>query len=407
MFRLDASGPSQQGDWNRTDEKGWRWARRSYAGRWVNRQVALQNPAVFRAVAFLSSSVGKLPWRVREESGDGSNPAVDHPVDRLLHLKPGEMNPFQFKETAIADAVLEGNFFAEIVPSRNGVAALERIAPGRVDVRRDDETGEIYYAVAQRGGDRRLAPSQVFHLKGLGSGLVGLSVIEYAAHTIGWAEATAIFGARFFRNGLLPSGFIELEEGMSEEAIDELMAEIEASFMGVENSWRPIILDKKAKWNPASFSPNDGQFIETRKLQNEEISRWFGVPLHKLNQMDRATFSNIEHQSIEVVMDSIHPWVQRLEEEANLKLLKPPFFSKMNMNALMRGDSASRATYYQTMTRIGAMSVNDVRRFEDMNTIGPEGDVHLVQSAMAPLKLISEMKTLPAAQRSRDIASDN
>lgn len=361
----------------------------------------MQNPAVFRAVAFLSSSVGKLPWRVRKENGAGSDPAPDHAVDLLLHRKPGEMSPFQFKETAVADAVLEGNFYAEIISARNGnPGALERIAPGRVDVRRDDETGDLYYLVTQRGGDRRLRPEQVFHLKGLGSGLVGLSVIEYAAHTIGWAEATAIFGARLFRNGLLPSGFIEVEEGMSEDALNELMAEIEASFMGVENSWRPIILDKKAKWNPASFAPNEGQFIETRKLQTEEISRWFGVPLHKLNQMDRATFSNIEHQSIEVVMDSIHPWVQRLEEEANLKLLKPPFFSKMNMNALMRGDSQSRATYYQTMTRIGAMSVNDVRRLEDMNPIGPEGDAHLVQSAMAPLKLISEMKTLPAAQKS-------
>lgn len=384
-------------DWRETLTS--RFARPTFAGRYVNRMIAMRNPAVHASVRYIATSIAKMPGRVMRAraSGAGADRAADHPVDTLLSRAPlQEMGPFQLKETLVADALLEGNGYAEIVTTElTGVPiALERIAPGRVDLKRDREGRLYYHVVNPDGGAARISPERMFHLRGLGSGLLGLSVIEYAAETIGWADATQVFSARFFGHGLSPSGFIETDGSLSPAAQDELLNEIEETMAGAANAWKPVLLDKGMKWQAWSLSPEQGQFVETRKLQIEEISRWFGVPLHIINHLERATFSNIEHQSIEAVVNCLMPWVTRFEEEADRKLLQPPFFCKLNEKALLRGDSDSRAKLYDVMARHGALPPNDMRALEDMNPFEGFGDEPLVLEQMVPLRLVSALQSL-------------
>jgi HK97 family phage portal protein len=170
--------------------------------------------------------------------------------------------------------------------------------------------------------------------------------------------------------------------------MEALREEIERLYTGPKGK-RTAILDAGIKFTKTAANADESQFIETRQHQVEEICRWFGVPPHKVMHLLRATFSNIEHQSIEVVVDCVTPWVRVFEDEANYKLFgasnRQGFFTKMNLNALLRGDAASRAQFYKTMFELGALSPNDILRLEDMKTIGPHGDQRFRSQNLAPL----------------------
>jgi HK97 family phage portal protein len=352
---------------------------------------ALKNAAVWACVQYLTRAVAQLPWRVMRAAPNGGSVTVDSsPVDWLLHSRPcPDMGAFSWRQTMLGNALLGGNAYAEIEWDNRGAAyALWPLDPCRVVPRRAAD-GTIEYEVWNTGGYVVIPADSMFHVRGFGNGAIGYSVFEFAAQSIGWSQATEIFGSTFFGEGMNPSGILEVPTGvkLSPEAKDAMQADLDKLYKGPRGK-KTFIADAGMKYSKLSTNPNDSQFVETMQHQVEVICRWFGVPPHKVQHLLRATFSNIEHQSIEVVTDSVMPWVKTFEEEADYKLFglnRQGFFTKMNLRGLLRGDNASRMALYNGMFALGALSTNDILALEDMNPIGEEGDQRFISTNLLPL----------------------
>lgn len=369
------------------------------AGVRVDADTAITVPAVWACLRYLSQTVAVLPWHVMRDEDGGGAVAKSHPVDWLLWKRPNaEWSSFQFRETLTHWALRHGNGYAEIERDALGrPVAMWPMHPSRVNPMRPEGGGAMFYRI---DGKTDLAAGDVFHIRGFGEGPVGVSVIEYAAQSIGWAKAAQIFGAAFLGNGMNIGGYVKLAAGLKPEGKAELEKELKRKLKGSKNAGGFPILDAGMEIVPLGVEPNKGQFIETNQYLVTEISRWFGVPPHKISDLSRATFSNIEHQSIEVVQDSIMPWVKRFEDEADFKLFgqnRQNYYTKINLTALLRGDSAARAAHYKAMREIGVYSTDDILSLEDMRKVGVElgGDKLLVQLNQTTLDKIGEEPVAP------------
>ncbi len=378
------------------------WRRRTGAGVNITADNALETATVWACVTYLGRTVAQLPWRVLlERAGGGADQQTNHPVSKLLNSRPNsEMGGFSFRETMVGWAALQGNAVAEIQTNASGIAAaLWPIHPSRMNIKRDT-AGDLVYEVSNEGAPpTKLRGDQVFHLRGYGDGAVGLSVVAYAADSIGWARATEMFGSTYFGDGMQPTGVLKSANKMTPEGMKALRKEVDTIYAG-PNGNKTLIIDAGMDWQTISATPENAQFIETRQHQVEEICRWFGVPPHKVMHLLRATFSNIEHQSIEVVVDCITPWARRLEDEADFKLFganRPGFFTKLDLKGLLRGDFASRMAGYQIGAQLGVYSPNDIRSLEDMNPIGAQGDKRMVPLNMTTLEKLGEEPAKPAS----------
>lgn len=390
---------------------------RSSAGVHIDQDNALRTATVWACVTYLSRTVAQLPWRVMVDAGGVPKRAATHPVDYLIHRRPNpEMSSFSWRETMVGWACRWGNAVAEIQTDGRGLpVALWPLHPSRVEFERDNATGELLYDFRRSNGEHVvLRANQVFHLRGFGEGAVGLDVISYAAESIGWARATELFGSTYFGNGIQPSGMLVAPQGakLSPAAKDALEEEIDRRHKGSGKKNRVLIVDQGMQFTKFTDTPEAAQFIDTRQHQIEEICRWFGVPPHKVMHLLRSTFSNIEHQSIEVVVDSITPWVLRMEQEADFKFFgqnRQGFFTKLDLKGLLRGDFKSRQEGLQIMRRNGVINANDWARLEDMDEIGPAGDMYIVEGNMSPLDQLGrkpEPAQVPAQIQQEDADSE-
>jgi HK97 family phage portal protein len=373
---------------------------RTHAGEYINSDTALKNAVCWACTTYLARTTAQLPWRVMQDRPRGPVRVPSHPAGWVLSGRPNpEMSPFVFKETMVGWACRSGNAVAEIQrDARQVPVAMWPIHPSRVEFERDEAGNLVFVVHDNDGGQRVLSGMDVFHLRGFGEGSVGLNVIAYAAESIGWAQATEVFGSSFFSNGLNPSGFLMVPGRLSVDAKNAIDDEIRAKHGGTRNASKVMVLDGQMKFEKASVEPEAAQFIETRQHQVEEICRWFGVPPHKVMHLLRATFTNIEHQSIEVVVDSITPWAMRLEQEADYKLFgqnRQGFYTKLDLKGLLRGDFKSRQEGLQIQRRNGVINANEWRRLEDMDEIGPEGDKYICEGNMTTLAAVGEMPEAP------------
>ena len=386
------------------------WPQGKQAGVYVSPDTALTLAAVWGCVRLISESLAHLPWRVHQRSDRGSDVLFDHSVTGLLNRRPNpEMSAFVFRRQLLADVLLNGNGYAEIVRDNFLLTGPGRGLPSELwplDSRcvwpTRTPSGELVYDVAQTGGGTvRLAARDVLHVPGLGyDGLNGYSVVRYAARSLGLGMAAETYGATFFGNGASIGGVLTTEQPLTEPQRAEVERMLEEKYRGPERAHRTLLLSHGTKYEQTAIPPEDAQFLETRKFQVAEVCRWFRVPPHKIGDLDKATFSNIEHQSIEFVVDTLLPWAKLLEQEADYKLIALPEtvqprlssrqFTRIALEGLLRGDAKSRAEYYQIMRNIGAYSVNDILALEDRNTIGPEGDKRLAPMNMTTLERIGE-----------------
>jgi HK97 family phage portal protein len=293
-------------------------------------------------------------------------------------------------------ALVWGNGYAEIERNRRGEPVwLWPIMPDRVSPDRQ-ESGELGYWVQQASGAKAwIAARNMFHVHGLGfDGLTGYSVVTQAAKTVATGVAMEQFQSSFYENGTRLSGIIKYKGKMKPESVDQARKDFERIYKGANKGWKVGILEEGWDWQQLGMPLADAEFVLSRKLNVIDICRWFRVPPHKVMDLERATYSNIEHQAIEFVTDTVVPWVTRFEQEANSKLFgaqqRGVFYSKLNVNALLRGDLKSRYDAYSIGRRGGWLSVNDVRRREDENGIGAEGDIYLAPMDSIPAGLFDE-----------------
>lgn len=352
--------------------------------------------AVWGCVRVIAEALASLPVQVIERAGDSRRVVETHPVHWLLNTSPDdEITAQALRECSTAHALLRGNGYAAIQRELNGQPyALHLCKPDRVRVERTDR-GELVYRVRDDNGDEDTVPARdMFHLRGLGyDGIVGYSVLHLARQSLGLSSALESFGAGYFGNGTHPSGVLSTDQALKADQVEQLRAEWEKVHKGGRKANKTAILGGNLKWQPLTVAPEDAQFLESRRFQVLEICRWFRVPPHMLAELERATHTNVEQMSIEFVQNCLLPWVRRFEAEANMKLLgrtqRGRLTVRFNLGGLLRGDLKSRYEAYQIGRRAGWLSVNDVRRLEDMNPV-PGGDDYHVESNLSPLELLRE-----------------
>ena len=372
----------------------------SSAGKNVNERSAMQMTAVYSCVRILAEAVAGLPLHLyRYKEDGGKERAIDNNLYHLLHDEPNkEMSSFIFRETLMTHLLLWGNAYAQIIRNGKGeVVALYPLMPNKMIVDRD-ENGELYYIYTRSSDEAKtmegvtvyLTPRDVLHIPGLGfDGLVGYSPIAMAKNAIGLAIATEEYGAKFFANGAAPSGVLEHPGTIKDPS--RLRENWNSTFGGSTNSGKVAVLEEGMKYTPISISPEQAQFLETRKFQIDEIARIFRVPPHMVGDLEKSSFSNIEQQSLEFVKYTLDPWVIRWEQSLSRALLnedeKRKYFFKFNLEGLLRGDYESRMSGYATARQNGWMSANDIRELENLDKIPAEdgGDLYLINGNMLPL----------------------
>ena len=373
----------------------------SSSGKSVNERTAMQMTAVYSCVRILAEAVAGLPIHLyRYTDAGGKEKAIDHPLYRLLHDEPNpEMSSFVFRETLMTHLLLWGNAYAQIIRNgKNEVVALYPLMPNKMTVERDSK-GQLYYSY-NRGSDEAikdkqqtviLKPSDVLHIPGLGfDGLVGYSPIAMAKNSIGMAIACEEYGAKFFANGATPGGILEHPGTVKDP--QRVRDSWNSAFGGSANANKVAVLEEGMKYTPISISPEQAQFLETRKFQINEIARIFRVPPHMVGDLEKSSFSNIEQQSLEFVKYTLDPWVIRWEQSIQRSLLsqdeKLKYFVKFNLEGLLRGDYQSRMNGYAIGRQNGWMSANDIRELENLDRIPAEdgGDLYLINGNMLPLK---------------------
>lgn len=372
----------------------------SSAGKNVNERSAMQMTAVYSCVRILAEAVAGLPLHLyRYKEDGGKERAIDNNLYHLLHDEPNkEMSSFIFRETLMTHLLLWGNAYAQIIRNGKGeVVALYPLMPNKMQVDRD-ENGELYYIYTRSSDEAKtmegvtvyLTPRDILHIPGLGfDGLVGYSPIAMAKNAIGLAIATEEYGAKFFANGAAPSGVLEHPGTIKDPS--RLRENWNSTFGGSANSGKVAVLEEGMKYTPISISPEQAQFLETRKFQIDEIARIFRVPPHMVGDLEKSSFSNIEQQSLEFVKYTLDPWVIRWEQSLSRALLnddeKRKYFFKFNLEGLLRGDYESRMSGYAVARQNGWMSANDIRELENMDKISAEdgGDLYLINGNMLPL----------------------
>lgn len=371
----------------------------SPAGKSVTPRSAVQISAVYACVRVIAETIAGLPLNVYEETEAGSRKALDHPLQHILSAEPNsEMTSFVLRETMLSHLLLWGNSYCQILRSGRGqVLGLYPLLPENMEVDRND-AGKLTYTYKTTKGDQVvLRPENVLHIPGLGfDGIVGYSPIAMEKNALGLTLAAEEYGSKFFSNGATPSGVLTHPGTVKD--IKRLRESWQNAYGGSGNSNKTAILEEGMTFTQISIPNNAAQFLETRKFQVEEIARIYRVPLHLIGDLEHATFSNIEHQSISFAVHTILPWVKRIEQAIDRALFsdqeKGRFYVRFNMDGLMRGDYKSRMDGYAVARQNGWMSCNDIRMLEGLNPIAEEdgGDAVLVNGNMISLKAAMENK---------------
>jgi HK97 family phage portal protein len=372
------------------------------SGVYVTDDTALNYSVVWACVRVISETVAQLPWKTYQKTAKGKKELTGdkNTVAWLLHTQPNpEMTAFRFKRLLVTHALTRGNAYAEIERDTSGRPIwLWPIHPDRVRVVRED--GVLNYYVNNGNGYSSPIPAaDILHFRGLGDDeVMGASVIAKAKESIGLGIAMERFGSSFFGNGANVSGVVSHPSKLSPEAKKNIEDSLKKR-AGGKNALSTLVFEEGMKYEKIGIPPEDAQFLESRQFQVTEICRWFRVPPHKVQDLSRATWNNIEHQSIEFVTDTIIPWTCNFEEEVNLKLFgrqqRGVFYTKFALAALLRGDTAARFAAYAQGRQWGWLSVNDIRELEDMNGIGKSGDQYLVPTNMTTPDLLEQFNQSP------------
>ena len=370
--------------------------RQASSGISVNESSALSYSAVFSAIQLIAGDVASTPLMLYKRVGEGKEQYRDHPLFRLLHDQANpDMSAFTFRETLQGHVLSWGNGYAEIErDGANRPRYLWPITPDRVTLERD---GSRWRYRVTNSGDRDvfLDPQDMLHIPGLGfDGMTGYAVISKMRESIGLGIAAERFGGTFFGEGAWFGGLFTTEKTVDEKTKQNFLDSMNAQHKGVDRAHRVGLVGGGLKFIQLGIPPDDAQFLETRQFQVTEIARWFGVPPHKIGDLSKATFSNIEQQNREYFQTTLIRWLERWEQILMLKLISP-LERNMQMiefvtEGILRGDSAGRAALESAQFNIGALTPNEARGFDNRNPVAG-GERAFIQRNMMPLDKVDAL----------------
>ena len=360
----------------------------SISGARVSADTAMRLSAVFRAVSLVSGHMGMFPVRFYEA---GTRRRIDHPLLPLINRRPNKwQNAMQWREMMQGHLELRGNAYSQIVAnSRGQILELRPIHPDRVKIEALGTGGDYRYRVRNAdGSDTIMARGDVWHLRGLSTdGILGLSTVEYARESLGMGLSAQEYAARFFANDQKPTGgWIEYPGKFANDESRQVFAESVRKATAGARRHGILALDQGMQYHEVGVTNKDAQFLEQRKFTVTDIARWFGVPPHKLGDLDRATFSNIEQQALEYLQDALLPRATRWEQSIVADLLgeDEDIDVSFDFHALLRGDSAQRASYYHSGILDGWLTRNEARDMEGREPL--DG----LDEPLRPLNMVEE-----------------
>ncbi len=354
------------------------------AGVWVSEETALHYGPFFAGVNAISTDLAKLPHLVYERLDPGKRRAREHPVYRVLHDEPNPlMPPIALRRTVQAHALTWGTGYVNVEWNNRGdvvelwplrpdriTPEIKRTGPGRMTLtyRYVDDVNGIY---------TRLFPDEVLPIGGLGyDGIRGYSVVAMARQSIGLGMALERYGSALFGNGARPGGVLKHPKKLSPEGHKRLQADWDNLHRGLDRAQRVAILEEGLEWESIGMPPEDAQFLETRKLQVNEMARWLRLPPHKIGDLERSTNNNIEHQAMEYVSDTLMGWLITWDQMINMRLFVGPergrYFAEHLVDALLRADIKTRYEAYNLGRQMGVLNGDDIRERENENPL-PNG----------------------------------
>jgi len=374
----------------------------------VTPSTALKNSVVFACNRVLSESISSLPLVLFKEDDKGNRKkAKNHPLYKLLNSNPNkEVTTMQWRETMITNLNLRGNHFTQII--RNGAGAIHSLwglDSARITAKRREKTGEIVFIYNMGMNSNSVNVKKVFtfeeilNVAGLSlDGICGISPIAYNRESIGVGVAQESFAGSFFKNGANPSGIFSIEGELTDPAFERLKKGFDESYSGMKNHNKPMILENNAKFHPITMTNVDSQFLEARKFSKQDISSIFRVPLHMINDLDKANYNSIEQLSLGFVIYTLTPTLVRIEQCMQRDLLtekerKNGYYIKHNLSALLRGDTKARAEMYDKFMKNGIFTINDALKLEDMNEVD-NGNDRYIQMSYTTVDNINDGKNL-------------
>jgi HK97 family phage portal protein len=384
----------------------WTFGLPTYSGKTVTPDNALAVNAVWACVKILAETESGLPFGMYVRDADGSPaPAPDHPLHEILHDTPNpEMSAMDFRMSQMAQLALWGNCFSRIARNTKGqVIALWPLQSRMMRVGRQnaDGSGDLVYQYNVGNQTQTYAATDILHVRTLSlDGINGIAPITQLANSIGLAMALEEYASRFFGNGAIPGVALEHPARLGPDAVKNIRDSWKKLYGGNQHAHEVAVLEEGMKIQVLGVDPQKAQANDSRKNQTEEIARIYRMPLHMIGDLDHATFSNIEMQSLEFVIYTLMPWLELWEQAINRQLVIPAdrkkYFCEHNVAGLLRGDMQSRYSAYAVARQWGWMSVNDIRRLENMTPI-PAGNYYL-----EPLNMIHAGQQPPQVTNAPD-----
>lgn len=373
------------------------------SGEPVNADTAKNYTAYFSGINLLASTIASMPILLQWDTKTGTNQnEEDNP---FLHPNPN-MTAFQFWEYLVWCMIGRGNAYVLIMretdDNTSRITALWPLPPQQVEPKLDKKGNKFYVFTKENQGEVSTVfeDDQIMHIAGMGyENLKGKSIARLAQEAIGLGLSTERFGATFFGNNAVPGGIITHPTDLTNTAKQTLEREVEERLQGSKRSRRVIVLDEGMVYNAVGVSPEDGQFLQTRRFQVREICRWLRIPPHMLYDLDEATTGNIEQQSISFTTYSLIPWMTRITQAAEKSLIPKrkgykSYYFWYDTSPLLLMDTATRLENYARGRNMGLLTLNDIRRKEKQPLLSPkQGDTYLVPSTM---RVFSEDEPPPA-----------
>lgn len=354
------------------------WLRGGYSDEYLTPEDALKVGTVYSCVRVISETVATLPCILYRRLPDGGKErAVDHPLYSVLHDTPNLFqDATQFFEMMTGHVVLRGNAYA-MIGFKGGSTTLTPLNPEKVKVKTAQGGAYKFYEYSDSGAIMTIRPEAMLHIYGLSSdGLVGLSPIELAMRTVSLAKKQEVYADRMFTNQASPGGVLRHPGKLSKEAAERLKVDFERKYSGAEKSGSTMLLEEGMEWQTVGLTNEQAQFLEGRKFSRNDIAAWFRIPPHKIGDLEHATFSNIEHQALEFVTDTIRPWLVRWERALMRALFteaeRKEYTVEFLVDAIVRGDIQTRYNAYAIARQWGWLNVDEIRAKENMNPL-PDG----------------------------------
>jgi len=351
-------------------------------------------PAVFACVRVLSESIASLPLITYERQPDGNkNRAKNFSLYNILHSSPNPlMTAFELREMIVGHLSLRGNAYCYIERDSGEVVALWPLNPNNIKV--EIKGRDLIYIHQTDGDEKKYRSEDILHIRGLSSdGIIGYSPLSVFRDTFGAAKAVGNYADNYFKNDASPGGILTTAHDLGDSA-EDLRKAWNAGFKGTGNKHKVAILGGELKWQAVGVSPQDSQMIESQKFSVIQIARIFRVPLNLIMDYDRSTYSNVTEQNRSFLVHTLMPWLMRIEQSIYRSLLteqeKKKYFVEHLTHNFLRANTKERFEAYQIARQTGFLSVNEIRKFENMNAV-EGGDIYEVKQLEPQKKSLRSM----------------